>query len=207
MFIIKSTKTKQHINKLNLFSSSFFSCLEKDIIMYCGFVLICLIVVSSESSTTTTTGQLVRTVYSNDLSMTSGRFVRPNGISNKDYSYDAFQLIISTNGKYSLRSNSSIDTYGCLYRNSFHPINVHRNLLICNDNSGDDQQFLIIGDLQSNMTYILVVTTYEYLTIGNYSMISIGPSLISIYLINPTTYSSSSSPTTALSKSIEKMRR
>jgi hypothetical protein len=80
------------------------------------------------------------------------------------YYYEAIMISVPVTDGYYIGSNSTIDTYGYLYLNSFNSLNIAENLVTGDDDKGDkggDSQFLIEMELISTKTYILVVTTYE----------------------------------------------
>jgi hypothetical protein len=74
--------------------------------------------------------------------------------------YEALQLNVSASGYYQFSTNSTMDTYGYLYRNIFDPFEPSRNQIAKNDDGCEDPQFRIDYFLQRNETYTLVVTTY-----------------------------------------------
>lgn len=124
--------------------------------------------------------------YSGIWSSSSWKFSRPNGDGHSNYYYQAIQVTIYTSGTYTFRSISSIDTYGCFYEFSFDPLNPSRNLIICDDDGGGPQQFLISSRLQSGRTYIFVATTFTGGMTGSYLINAVGPSWISMTSIIPT---------------------
>jgi hypothetical protein len=70
-------------------------------------------------------------------------------------------------------------TYGYLYENSFDPNNPNINLLIRNL-YGCGDQFEFTAALESNTTYILVVTTYLSNITGAFSVFASGPNNINL---------------------------
>jgi len=74
---------------------------------------------------------------------------------------------------------SSIDSIfepiGYLYKQHFNPYNPSEGLLFSNTYGCHFSQFKITTDLQSNMTYILIVTTSIERYIGNFSILVTGP--------------------------------
>jgi len=77
-------------------------------------------------------------------------------------------------GYYVLGTNSTINTFGYLYLNSFNPLNIEQNLIQGDDDKGDDGQFVISYEFKSTKTYILVVTTHDQLVIGPFQVLSVG---------------------------------
>lgn len=94
------------------------------------------------------------------------------------YYYEMFQVSVAMSGPYMFSSNSSIDAYGYLYRYGFSPENPKLNLIFKDDNSGDGLQFKLTPFLQINTTYVLVVTTYEPLVTGAFSINASSPTSI-----------------------------
>lgn len=129
----------------------------------------------------------ITTVYSNSLSIDSPTFIRPYVSSGVGYYYQAIHITTAVSGGYNLRSNSSMNTFGCLYYTSFDPSTPTGNLIVCDDDSGGNQQFSIYHILTANNIYILVVTTYNEYTVGTYSVIATGPYTISMQTITPST--------------------
>jgi hypothetical protein len=78
-----------------------------------------------------------------------------------------------------------MDTYGYLYNNSFDPSRPSQNLIISNDDGGTNQQFQLHTTLQSQHTYILVVTTTNEDTRGSFQITAVGPSWIFFCSIAP----------------------
>ena len=113
-------------------------------------------------------------------------FSRPNG-AGYNYYYEAIQTTTYTSGTYTLRSISSMDTYGCLYSTSFDPSYPTSNLITCDDDSGGSYQFLINYYLQYGTTYILVVTTSGSAITGSYSVTAMGPGSVYMTSITPVT--------------------
>jgi hypothetical protein len=75
---------------------------------------------------------------------------------------------------YLFGSNSSMDTFGYLYSNSFNPLNIEENLIDGDDDNAGDFQFLIQYEFKSTKTYILVVTTHDQLVLGPFTVLSGG---------------------------------
>jgi hypothetical protein len=81
-------------------------------------------------------------------------------------------------GYYVIRSYSRIDSYGFLYKNTFNPLNPSENLLSAEDDSVFDLQFRFNIRLNGNMTFVLVITTYELKETGQFSIIVQGPNKV-----------------------------
>ena len=81
-------------------------------------------------------------------------------------------------GYYVIRSDSRIDSYGSLYKNTFNPLNPSENLLSAEDDDFFDLQFRFNIHLNGNMTCVLVITTYGLEETGQFSLIVQGPSKV-----------------------------
>jgi hypothetical protein len=77
-------------------------------------------------------------------------------------------------------SDSSIDTFGYIYRSAFYPSYSYYNLIAYDDDSGEDNQFKLTMNLEGNVRYILIVTTYNQYTTGNYTLIASGLNRVNI---------------------------
>lgn len=91
------------------------------------------------------------------------------------YYFDAAQVHVVVAGNYCFTTNSSMDTVGYLYIDSFTPAKMSRNLLLMDNDGGTQQQFKITQMLQRGSTYILVVTTKLPATRGIFTIIDQGP--------------------------------
>ena len=100
--------------------------------------------------------------------------------------YEAIKINVYTSGNYSIRSNSSLDTFGYLYIDTFDPTFTSSNLLQFNDDGAGSGQFLLSSVLQTMIDYILVATTYPASSTGPFSVIVQGPAAVSLTLINAT---------------------
>ena len=72
-----------------------------------------------------------------------------------------------------------MDTYGYLYSQNFYPNSPSLNLIQSDDDSGGNNQFQFEVYLQSNMTYVLVSTTFGSMIVGDYEVIVQG-----LYTVN-----------------------
>jgi hypothetical protein len=106
--------------------------------------------------------------------MNSQKYERKGCSSSLHYYYEAIQVNVITSGSYSFSSNSNVDAYGCFYKDHFNPFNPSENLLSQDDEGCDNNQFKLVAYLQSNATYVLVVTTYFSNRTGKFSIIALG---------------------------------
>jgi hypothetical protein len=100
------------------------------------------------------------------------------------YHYEAIKISVPVTDGYYIGSNSSIDTYGYIYLNSFNPLNTEENLIIGDDDNGDDSQFLIEMEFISTKTYILVVTAYDQNTTGPFVVFAAGSNAVKFTSMN-----------------------
>ncbi|CAF4010695.1 unnamed protein product, partial [Adineta steineri] len=99
--------------------------------------------------------------------------------------YEILQIHVNTTGLYVLWSESNIYAYGYIYQNDFNPLKPSENLLLSHDGECNDEQFKLIIDLEINTRYILVVTTRDPKTIGDFSVMISGPNNISLSSFSP----------------------
>lgn len=119
-----------------------------------------------------------------ELSNLSPTFYRPNRTDGLYY-YQAFRVRGYTSGSYSFISNSSLDTYGYLYISSFDPANPNVNLIGSDDDSGGQSQFRININLQYEVTYILIVTTFGPTLRGSFGVRVSGPNVLDLTPFTP----------------------
>lgn len=99
----------------------------------------------------------------------SRQYNRPSGFSRVHY-YETFQVTVPVSGTYALTSKSAVDSYGCLYNNSFSREFLENNRIQCDDDGGDGMSFRIEALLESDASYILLATTYQPTTVGEYTL-------------------------------------
>ena len=91
------------------------------------------------------------------------------------YFYQAVRVSVETPGNYVIACSSSMDTFGYLYQNRFDPNYNTINLMMSDDDSAGERQFALRANLQANITYIVIVTTYNFQEIGSFSLQISGP--------------------------------
>jgi hypothetical protein len=130
---------------------------------------------------------LHQTIYSSAWTMQSSVYCRDRCSTtdyqydfDDDYYYEAIFINVSNASDFTIMSQSSINTYGYLYENSFDPIDTSLNLLMEDDNSGNYEQFKLTAFLQPSTIYVLIVTTFSPRVMGKFSIIASGTSLISL---------------------------
>ena len=132
----------------------------------------------------------IESSYSSVLTTASPRFCRGVTCSDSDSFYyftyaEVIRLNISITGLYTIRSQSSLDTFGYLYNRSYEPTYYFINLIAINDDYGRDLQFQFSSQLSADGTYVLVVTTYPQNVIGAFSIIVTGPGSVGFTKIDP----------------------
>jgi hypothetical protein len=139
--------------------------------------------VTSTTTSTTARPSIIYSNYANALTLNSGTFSR-NGVDGSIYYYNAIEVQVQTTGAYTFKSSSSFDTYGYLYRGNFSPSNPSFNLMLSDDDGAGSNQFQLTGNLQSNIKYILVFTTYSQRVTGPFNIIASGPDDVSFQSIS-----------------------
>jgi hypothetical protein len=117
-------------------------------------------------------------MYSSALIEDSKPYSRDCQASN--FYYQTVKVNVGITGFYSFSSNSSFDTYSYIYKENFNPLDPLNDLLSQDDNSCNNKQFKLIVELYTNITYILVVTTYHPATTGQYSILVFGPNNVKL---------------------------
>jgi hypothetical protein len=87
-----------------------------------------------------------------------------------NFYYESIQVKVIETGYYTFQSDSRMDTYGYIYKDKFDPLNPLENLLSINDDGGSYFQFRLDIRLVVDMTYVLVVTTYDSRRTGEFSI-------------------------------------
>ncbi|CAF1246345.1 unnamed protein product [Adineta ricciae] len=124
--------------------------------------------------------------YSSSLTTSSQSYNRLEQSSESVNYYQAIEISVSVTGVYTIGIDSSMDTYGYLYNNTFDSVDPNRNLLLFDDDSGGNGQFMLKYALQATQKYILIATTYDEKITGEFSVTSLGPSTILFSSVNST---------------------
>lgn len=93
-----------------------------------------------------------------------------------DYYYESIQINVIQSGYYTFSSKTDIDIMRQLYKQHFNSHSSSERLLNGDDINCPLVENKFITELQSTMTYIIVVTTRSYDKTGNYSILIFGPS-------------------------------
>ncbi|CAF4071728.1 unnamed protein product, partial [Adineta steineri] len=99
--------------------------------------------------------------------------------------YETLQIHVNTTDLYVLWSENNINAYGYIYKNDFNPLKPSKNLLLSHGGECNDEQLKLIFNLEINTRYILVVTTHNPKTTGNFSIFISGPNNISLSPFSP----------------------
>jgi hypothetical protein len=111
---------------------------------------------------------------------TSDRNYTRYGCSGTFY-YRALQLQVATTGRYTFRSSSAIPhTYIYLYQANFYPDYPQYNIVIQEDDSSENYPFGFTVTLRSDLTYILVFTTFSPLATGAFNITIKGPDFVNM---------------------------
>ncbi|CAF1216350.1 unnamed protein product [Adineta ricciae] len=117
---------------------------------------------------------VIESKYSSALTENSQKYARERCKLLAHY-YEAIQINIITSGLYLISSQSAINVFGYFYKNYFNPLNLNENFLALNDEGCGNNQFRLRLNLQSNTTYVLVVTTHYAEKKGKFLIYTSGP--------------------------------
>jgi hypothetical protein len=120
----------------------------------------------------------IQATYASVLTKNTQTYSRICGRTN--YYYETIQVNVQENSTYTFDSNSSIITYGYIYKNNFDPSHPTENLLTQSNYTCGEYHFQFSTELQVNTTYILVVTTFESNVQGVFSVFVYGVNNVSL---------------------------
>ncbi|UJR12170.1 hypothetical protein I4U23_016347, partial [Adineta vaga] len=121
---------------------------------------------------------LFKSNYSSALNTNSPVYIGSEADNTMSY-YQAIKTSVLTTGIYTILCSSTMDTYGYMYNRTFNPAYPYQNMLLSDDETGENSQFLLTVVFQAMVQYILIVTTYEEKVTGRFSLIGQGPDSIS----------------------------
>lgn len=101
-----------------------------------------------------------------------------------DYYYESIQINLIESGTYALSSISNIIMYGYLFEQHFNPYSISERLLSYNSANCPSNQFKIAIELQYNVTYILIVTTFFKDETGDFLILVSGPNNVTLNKIS-----------------------
>ncbi|CAF1651819.1 unnamed protein product, partial [Adineta ricciae] len=147
----------------------------------------------------------IQTTYSSVLTNGHPRFSRTL-FNPRNYHYEAVEVTVHETDFYILTANSSVDLYGHVYKDDFHRFNPSKNLIAWFGKCCRKDQFKFTLELQANMKYILVVTTYDPNVTGPFSIITYGSHRLNLRLmdISPIIHSKYSSNLTVVNPTYRK---
>ncbi|CAF0818601.1 unnamed protein product [Adineta steineri] len=125
---------------------------------------------------------VVETMYTSVL--TSNHPIYPRTGCDISYYYEAIKIQVYKSGHYSFNSMSNINTYGYIYAKYFDPFSPSAYLIAEDDDSSSNSQFSISIPLEINTEYILVVTTYNLIETGAFSIRVSGPNRVGLERLN-----------------------
>jgi hypothetical protein len=126
---------------------------------------------------------IIRATYSSALTLNHTTYFR-NTCDRLGSYYETIEVTVTENDYYVLSSNSTMDIYGSIYRNIFYPLNPIVNRILEDGKCCNSEPFKITVYLQINISYILVVTTYNPNVIGTFSVIVSGPHKVTLQRIS-----------------------
>lgn len=115
----------------------------------------------------------VKLIYNSVLGKNNQTFPRDQCSISKHF-YEAIRINVSFDGFFTFCSNSSIDTFGYIYEDTFDPFDLESDLIASDNDDCDNQQFRLCLFLQANTSYILVVTTHAEGVTGPFSVSVVG---------------------------------
>ncbi|CAF4031073.1 unnamed protein product, partial [Adineta steineri] len=118
------------------------------------------------------TSSIIQKIFSSSLTNSNQIYYRD--CDKQNFYYESIQVNVFESGYYTFRGSGNIDPYGSIYKTKFNPLDPSDNLLDKEYDSGFDVQFRLNIHLDVDMTYVLVVTTYESKGTGEFSVVALG---------------------------------
>lgn len=115
-------------------------------------------------------------VYSSRLTDQNQVYMRECGRGN--YFYETMELNFTNDGYYSFGCISQTKTFAYLYKTQFNSLDPDKNLIVKNGNDLLAYRFAFSVHLDTNQTYILLVTTVNPNEKDSFSIVASGPTLI-----------------------------
>ncbi|CAF4172825.1 unnamed protein product [Rotaria magnacalcarata] len=142
----------------------------------------------------------IQSSYSSALTEKRSSSMRPKQ-GEYGFYFLAIKIKIPSSGIYTIVCESGIDTYGCLYNESFLPSSPYSKLIATDDDSGSKRNFKLIANLPTTQSMILVVTTYNAEQTGVFKVTVYGPekAILTPYATIPLTTTSTSTTTKSTS--------
>ena len=97
-----------------------------------------------------------------------------------EFYYEPIQINVVQSGNYTLSSvdNRLTGMIGYLYKEHFSEYTSYERLIANNSNGCPNDEFKIITELQSSVTYILIMMPTNSLSINKFSIVVFGPNNI-----------------------------
>ena len=92
----------------------------------------------------------------------------------------AIRVTASASGTYTFVGDSIFDSYACLYHESFNLSQPMSNKLVCDDDSGPDDDFQLTTTMRPSQSMILVVTTFHASETGSFTVQVNGPGRVTL---------------------------
>ena len=114
----------------------------------------------------------------------SSRLTKNSPIYSPDYCnvsnhyYEAIQLTVSSNGCYTFISESNIGIIESIYNDSFDVFMLNSNLLLHYHGNKNDIGFNFTVQLETKITYVLILSTYLPSMMGTFSITVYGASKV-----------------------------
>jgi hypothetical protein len=125
---------------------------------------------------------IIQAKYSSALTLNHTTYFR-NTCDRLGSFYETIEVTVTENAYYVLSSNSNIDIYASIYKNIFYPLNPIGNRILEDGKCCNSEPFKMTVYLEMNISYILVVTTYNPNVIGTFSVIVSGSHKVTLQRI------------------------
>lgn len=116
---------------------------------------------------------VIETNYFSNLTKDNQKYGR-TGCQSLHY-YETIEINLITSGIYTFESDNYEILYGYLYQDYFNPLNPMQNLLLQNYRGCSTFDFKLVSYLHSNITYILLVTTFLKNKTDRFTIFAYGP--------------------------------
>ena len=122
--------------------------------------------------------------YRSALTSNSLSFCRSGNCSaNRLFSYQPIGFMTATSGTYDIRSNGTLDTVGYIFNYTVRQITSVNGAVMSDDQSGGSDQFSMTVSARAMFNYTLIVTTYDPIVIGPFSVIAAGDSPLTFFAL------------------------
>lgn len=148
-------------------------------IIFLTFSIATIRTTTSTRRTTPTTTIIRTSTYNGETTYSNPTFSRPGG-NGGEYYYQTIPVCVPGEGFYSFLSTNigSFVTSGFLYSNRFDPSMPSSNLIASGDGNALYSGFSFSDRLVRNTNYVLVVTSRDSSTTGQFTIYVTGPSSV-----------------------------